>query len=265
MPIHNATPEAYQLYLEGQSLFSVIERAHLQAAIEKFEAAIGKSEFFARAWGYRSYCTAQIVVAGHAEPFEVETLKEDAENYAKKAVDYGGDDYANHWDLAFAKLHRGKYQEAKDVYDHALALFDHETDKLDRRNDLLVDMAEACIFTGDIGRAMQLLDRAVRIPDWYRWIRAWAEFNAENYPEAITQINAMRKKPGEPGYVPDIQLLLAVAYACNNQDQDAGEALARLKTLRPAWTLAKELERNPFVKTEDRQRWEDGMKRAKFS
>ena len=45
----------------------------------------------------------------------------------------------------------------------------------------------------------------------------------------------------------------------------ADEALNRLKTLRPAWTLAKELERNPFVRPEDRQRWEDGMKRAKFS
>jgi tetratricopeptide (TPR) repeat protein len=195
----------------------------------------------------------------------VTALKESAEEYARAAVGYGEDDYANHWDLAFVLLNRGKDQEAMAVYDRALALFDYETDELDRRNDLLVDMAEACIFTGDIDRAMYLLDRAVRIPDWYRWIRAWAEFNAQRFPEAIAQINAMRKKPGEPGYVPDIQLLLAVAYACNDQPEAADEALNRPKTLRPAWTLAKELERNPFVRPEDRRRRENGMKRAKFS
>jgi hypothetical protein len=56
--IHNATPEAYQLYIEGQSLFSIIERAQLQAAITKFEQAIERSPLFARAGGYRAYCTA---------------------------------------------------------------------------------------------------------------------------------------------------------------------------------------------------------------
>jgi len=265
VPIHNATPEAYQLYLEGQALFSIIERDELQAAIDKFDAAIGKSQQFARAWGYRAYCTAQIFVAGHAEDFELASLKADALKYAEKAVEYGDDDYANHWNLAFVLLNCGRDKEAMIEYEKALQLFDHETDKLDRRNDLMVDMAEACIYTGDTPRALHLLDRAIRIPDWYRWIRAWAEFNVENNPEAIKQINAMRKKPGEPGYVPDIQLLLAAAYACDNQTGAADEALARLKTLRPEWTLAKEMARNPFVESEDRLRWENGMKKAKFT
>lgn len=264
MPIHKATPQAYQLYLEGQRLFSILERAHLQAAIDKFKAATGLSPEFARAWGYLAYCEAQIFVAGFAEQSDA-PLMGLAEDHARAAVGWDDNDYANHWDLAFVLLNRGKDKEAMVEYERALTLFDNEADKLDRRNDLLVDMAEACVYTGDTQRALGLLDRAVRIPDWYRWIRAFAEFNAENYPEAIEQINLMRKKPGEPGYVPDIQLLLAVAYACDGKDTPAQEALQRLKDLRPAWTLNQELARNPFVRTEDRDRWENGMKKAKFS
>jgi tetratricopeptide (TPR) repeat protein len=265
VPIHKATPEAYQLYMEGQRLFSTIERAHLQAAIDKFEAATEISSEFARAWGYWAYCLAQILVAGHAQQAEVASLMEQAEEYARKAVCLGDDDYANHWDLAFVLLNRDKDKEAMGEYERALWLFDNQTDMLDRRNDLLVDMAEACVYTGDTERALYLLDRAIRIPDWYRWIRAWAEFNAENYPRSITEINAMRKKPGQAGYVPDIQLLLAVAHACNDEPEAADAALQRLKDLRPDWTLARELDRNPFVNAGDRQRWEDGMKKAKFS
>jgi tetratricopeptide (TPR) repeat protein len=265
MPINNATPEAYQLYLEGQVLFSIIERDHLVSAAAKFERATQLSPEFARAWGYWAYCLAQIFVSGHAEPNEFSALMETAERYARLAVKYDEKDYANHWDLAFVLLNSGNDKEAMGEYECALMLFDNETDKLDRRNDLLVEMAEFYIYRGEKERALKLLDRAVKIPDWYRWIRAWAEFNAQNYQGSIQQINAMRKKPGEAGYVPDIQLLLAVAYACAEQPEAADAALNRLKDLRPDWTLAKELERNPFVNGADRKHWEDGMKKAKFS
>ena len=265
MPIHKATPEAYKLYLEGQTLFSIIERVHLESAAAKFEQATEISPEFARAWGYWGYCLAQIFVGGHAKQFEVSELMDTAERYALNAVRLDDTDYANHWDLAFVLLNRGRDSEAIDEYEYALKLFDNETDKLDRRNDLLVEMAEAFVYRGDAKRALELLDRAIRIPDWYRWIRSWADFNAQDYQGAIQQINAMHKKPGESGYVPDIQLLLAVAYACNEEPEAAQAALKRLKDLRPDWTLARELERNPFVKADDRKRWEDGMKKAKFS
>lgn len=265
MSLNNATPKAYELYLEGQGLFSIVERGHLEDAAAKFREAAKESPNFARAWGHLAYCLTQIVVAGHAhDQAEADALLGDAENHANEAVRLDQDDYANQWDLAFVLLNRGKSKQALAEYDKALDLFDKRTDKLDRRNDLLVEMAEAHVYDGNTQRAFELLDRAVRIPDWYRWIRAWACFNARDYQGAIDQIGAMHKACGDPGYVPDIQLLLAAAYAYAGEPKQAAEALARLKQGRNDWTLARELARNPFSKDADRRHWEEGMKKAGF-
>lgn len=258
-------PNALGPYLEGQRIFSVIQRKELEASAEKFQEAIKQSQTFARAWGHWAYCLAQIVVAGHASgPDESKTLLKQAEGYARAAVDLDQHDYANRWDLAFVLLNQGRMDEALAEYDEALNLFDNFTDKLDRRNDLLVEMAEAHIYNGDTNRAFELLDRAVKVPDWYRWIRAWACFNARDYQGVIDQINTMHKAVLSPGYVPDIQLLLAAAYAYAGEQDLARAALDRLRQGRPDWTLERELARNPFRNAADRQHWEDGMKKAGF-
>ena len=260
------TPKAFDLYLEGQRLFSIIERKRLEQAAEKFREATVEAPNFARAWGHLAYCLAQIMVGGHAvQALEATSLLNEAEGYARKAVKLDPHDYANRWDLGFVLLNQGRTKEAFVEYDSALDLFDRRTDMLERRNDLLVEMAEAHIYDGNLKRAFELLDRAVRIPDWYRWIRAWACFNARDYRGAIDQINSMHKRCGEEGYVPDIQLLLAASHAHNGEPKLANEALARLKKGRPDWTLGRELARNPFTNEADREHWEAGMKRAGFA
>lgn len=261
----NITPKAFDLYLEGQRLFSVIERRHLEAAAEKFRQVTIEAPDFARGWGHLAYALAQIVVGGHArQKSEAVSLLDEAETHARHAVKLDPDDYANRWDLGFVLLNQGRSKEAFAEYEAALDLFDRRTDMLERRNDLLVELAEAHVYDGNTKRAFELLDRAVRVPDWYRWIRAWACFNARDYQGAIDQINTMHKRAGEPGYVPDIQLLLATAHACNGDQKEAAAALDRLKKGRPDWSLARELARNPFTNDADRQHWEDGMKRAGF-
>lgn len=262
----SATPKAFSLYLEGQRLFSIIKRGQLEAAAEKFKLATEDSPGFARAWGHLAYCLTQIVVGGHVkDKKEATSLLDTAEAHARKSVSLDEDDYANRWDLAFVLLNQGRAKEAFSEYDHAIDLFDKHTDKVDRRNDLLVEMAEAYVYDGNTKRAFELLDRAIRIPDWYRWIRAWACFNARDYRGAIDQINAMHKMHSDLGYVPDIQLLLAAAHAYAGESKLAGDALGRLKKGRPDWTLSRELARNPFSNEVDRQHWEDGMKKAGFS
>lgn len=261
-----ATPTAYELYLEGQKTLSIIERWQIEAAVDKFRRATEEAPNFARAWGHLAYALAQIAVGGHAkDAAEAESLLAEAESHARKAVELDPEDYANRWDLAFVLLNQGRHKEAFPEYDEALYLFDHRTDKLDRRNDLLVEMAEAYVYAGNTDRAFELLDRAVRVPDWYRWIRAWACFNARDYRGAIAQINAMHKTCGDAGYVPDIQLLLAAAYAYADEPKLAGDALGRLKQGRKDWTLARELQRNPFTNDADRAHWEEGMRRAGFT
>lgn len=266
MSLKNTSDEAFALYLEGQQLFSVIDRKDLDAALAKFRAATSLSPDFARAWGHIAYCLAQIVVGGHErDRTRAKQLLEEAEGHARTAISLDAGDYANHWDLAFVLLNLGRGEEAYRAYEHALALFDRQTDKLDRRNDLLVEMAEAYVYAGNSDRAFELLDRAVRVPDWYRWIRAWAHFNRREYKETIAEITAMRKKCFDAGYVPDIQLLLAAAYAYIGDNALAQEALGRLRKARADWDLASELARNPFASEKDRLHWEEGMRRAGFN
>jgi tetratricopeptide (TPR) repeat protein len=259
-------PGAFDHYLEGQKMFSVIQRRSLDDAESRFRRATDEAPDFARGWGHLAYALAQIVVGGHEpDPKRAGALLAEAEGHARKAVDLDPEDYANRWDLAFVLLNQGRRDEAFAEYDAALDLFDRRTDMLERRNDLLVEVAEAHVYDGNIKRAFELLDRAVRIPDWYRWIRAWACFNARDYQGAIDQINGMHKKVGDAAYVPDIQLLLAAAYAHQGNSAAAGKALANLKKGRPDWTLGRELARNPFTNDADRQHWEAGMKAAGFA
>jgi tetratricopeptide (TPR) repeat protein len=257
---------AYESYLAAQRGFSIIARSSLDNASGGFRAVVAQAPEFARGWGHLGYALAQTVVGGHlTEGEDPKSVLAEAEGCARKAVELDPEDYANRWDLGFILLNQGRRDEAFVEYDKALDLFDHRTDMLERRNDLLVEVAEAHIYDGNIQRAFELLDRAVRIPDWYRWIRAWACFNARDYQGAIDQINAMHKAFGDPAYVPDIQLLLAAAHAKKGNSAAAGEALARLRQGRPEWTLAKELARNPFANEADRQHWEEGMRAAGFT
>jgi adenylate cyclase len=255
---------AFDLYLEGQKMFSVIERKTLEACADKFRAATKKAPSFARAWGHLAYVLTQIVVGGHADAKEAKSLLSEAEGHAKKAVKLDGDDYANRWDLAFVWLNQGRIDEALAEYERALDLFDNKTDMLERRMDLLVEMAEAYVYAGESTRAFVLLDRAFRIPDWYRWIRGWACFNARDYDGTIQQLGAMRKQPGQERYVEDIQLLLAAAQAQGGMPSRAGLAVERLVRGRPGWTVKRELARNPFRKDADRKHWAEAMKKAGF-
>jgi tetratricopeptide (TPR) repeat protein len=260
-----AARSAFELYLEGQKLFSVIERKHLEAAADKFRQAVKLAPDFARGWGHLAYALAQIVVGGHAKsPDEAAALLSTAERHARKAVKLDGQDYANRWDLAFVWLNQGRMDEALAEYERALRLFDNRTDMLDRRMDLLVEMAEAYVYAGNTERAFALLDRAFRIPDWYRWIRAWACYNARDYKGVAQQIGAMRKKYGDAGYVPDIQLLLAAAQAQGGAVPRAQKSMRRVEDGRPGWSIERELARNPFRNAKDRQHWAEGMKKAGF-
>lgn len=266
MPNNNISTQALDLYLAGQKGFSVIERSAIEGVAGNFRQAVAEAPDFARGWGHLAYAMAQAVVGGHIEDkAEADAMLTEAEGHARKAVALDPNDYANRWDLGFVLLNQGRRDDAFAEYDKALELFDHNTDMMERRNDLLVEIAEAHIYDGNIARAFELLDRAVKIPDWYRWIRAWACFNARDYQGAIDQIEGMRKKFDDPAYVSEIQLLLAAAYAKKGDSQQAAAALDRLRKGRPGWTLAKELARNPFTHASDRQHWEEAMRAAGFS
>ena len=201
--------KAFKAYIEGQKAFSILSERDVLRGRQKFETATVLDPGFARAWGYLSYSYSRSALTVWGKPGDLGR----AEKFAKKAIKLDEDDYAPHWDLAYAYLNGGKHNAALKEYKAALDLYENWTDMLDRKHGLLAEMAEAYTYVGQPQKAIDLLQRAKRYPDWYRWNLGCAYYHAKQYDAALDELERMNLKPGEPRYVMDVQLFIAAAYA----------------------------------------------------
>jgi tetratricopeptide (TPR) repeat protein len=201
-------PQAFRLYLEGEKLFSVVLQQDMKRSRDKFRRATELDPKFARAWGWRSYVHVRSVLL----EWLPEKAMSDAGKWASMAVKLDPLDYATHWDLGFYNLNSRDFEAAKKCYLKGIDLYDNATDQLDRKPGILAEAAEGFLHSGDPDTAITLLERAMRIPDWYRWNLGWAYYQAKRYDEALAMLSSMRSKPGDRSYVPETQLFLAAAY-----------------------------------------------------
>ncbi|MEA2782623.1 MAG: hypothetical protein QOK29_4167 [Rhodospirillaceae bacterium] len=199
--------EAFQHYLDGERLFSVVSKSDMKKSRDKFRLATEIDPKFARAWGWRSYAHVRSVL----RKWLPERAMTDAREWAERAVTLAPLDYATHWDLGFYHLNAKEFGDATDRYERGIELFDNGTDQLDRKPGILAEAAEAYIHTGNSERAIELLERAVRIPDWYRWNLGWAYYQAKRYDEALAVLRSIRSRPGDRSYVPEIALFIIAA------------------------------------------------------
>lgn len=252
-------PDAFKAYLEGERLFSIISEADMNRSRKKFEDAITLDPSYARAHGYLSYTYARSVLAGWAPESDIKK----AISLAKKAVKLDPNDYAPHWDLAFAYLNDRQFKMAMKEYGKALDLYTNFTDLLDRKHGLLAEMAEAYIYVGKPDKAIAMLERAQSIPDWYRWNLGWAYYNAKEYDLAIQELGKMTLEPGDPGYVMDVQLFVAAAYAQKGNLTMAKAALKLFTQNVPGrYTIQDAKKRGRFKYTTHEEHWLDGLRKA---
>jgi tetratricopeptide (TPR) repeat protein len=162
---------------------------------------------FARAWGWRSYAEVRSVLRGWLP----EERMAEAGEWARTAVKLGEYDYATHWDLAFWHLNRRDFPAALASYERGIYLYDHETDLLDRKPGILAEAAEGFIHAGQPSRAIGLLVRAMKVPDWYRWNLGFAYYQAQLHDAALEMLQSMHSKPGDWSYVPDAQLFIVIS------------------------------------------------------
>lgn len=261
-----ANRAAFKAYLEGERLFTVVDRARMARCRRQFEKATGLDPAFARAWGWRAYATVRSVLAGWLPEAQMQA----AGAWAEEATRLDPDDYATWWDLAFYHLNTGDFRAARRHYERALRLYDRETDLLDRKPGLLAEMGEAYVHMGEAGRGIALLERAMRVPDWYKWNLGWAHFLTGAYDKAIAAYESMRARPGDRGYVPEVALFLAAAYerkaaqarrrrdaAAEAEARRAAErALGRFRRAQPDVTLQDALRhRSRFQDARAAERW----------
>jgi tetratricopeptide (TPR) repeat protein len=200
--------EAFLLYIEAERLFTVVSQSDMEKCRDKFRIVTEMDPLFARAWGWRSYTHVRSVLRGWLP----ESAMIDAGTWAQRAVEYGPHDYATHWDLAFYYLNSRQFQDAIKSYEKGIELYDHETDLLDRKPGILAEAGEGFIHVGSTARAVELLQRAMHIPDWYRWNLGFAYYQDRRPDEALAVLQSMRAKPGDRSYVPDAVLFTVIAY-----------------------------------------------------
>ena len=204
---------AFKAYLEGERLFTVVDKKQMAKCCAKFERATNLDKKFARAWGWRSYATARCVLQGWLP----KAALKDAKAWAKKAVKLDPDDYAPLWDLAFVYLNKGDFKKAIATYEKAHKLYNNGTDRLDRKPGLLAEMAEAYVHAGDPKTGIALLERATRCPEWYLWNQGWAYYHARDYEKALDALSKISLSPKNPQFVPEVYLFLAAAHYRNAQ------------------------------------------------
>ncbi len=278
-------PKALKLYLKGEAAFSPNDRDKIRESQKLFIEAIQEDAGFARAYGYLSYTYTESTIGRWKGAKGVEATLAKAENLALKAVDLGPDDYANHWDLAFCYLHQApcqdsarrrtaRYDKAMAQFKRARKLFHEKTANIDRKPGLLAEMGEATIYCGDPKRGVELIERALHIPDWYRWNLALGYYFLKRFQDAIDEVGRMFRKPGDDHYVFGVQLVIAAANvrlaeqeepgsaAAMNKMVDAKAAMTKYLSTTPGWTVKDEVGRMPFRQKRDENYWIDALVKA---
>jgi tetratricopeptide (TPR) repeat protein len=259
----SSNQDAVRLFLEAEDAFTTISAEQWGRCRESFERAVELDGDFARALGELSYALIHGVAAGFCDKKESEAVMERAMKLAERAVELDADDYANRWNLAFALMSRKRFDEAVDEYGKALRLFETATDRIDRKPGLLAEMGEALVFAGRPREGMAMIERAItRVPDWYRWNMGFACYCAREYARAIDELGRMYRKPGDPRYVIDVQLLAAACHAQLGADAEAERALDLFRAAKPDWTIKQELLRTPFRNAADEAHWIEGLRKA---
>jgi tetratricopeptide (TPR) repeat protein len=262
--------EAFKLYLEGERLFSVVAESDMAESRERFRDATKLDPGFARAWGWRSYTQVRSVLRGWLPEAEMAQ----GGKWAEKAVGLDPLDFATHWDLGFYSLNTRHFDKALESYRHGIKLYDEDTDQLDRKPGILAEAAEGFIHAGDPETAIALLERAMRIPDWYRWNLGFAYYQAGRFDEAVAVLQSMRARPGDRAYVPEAELFLIAAHyrksaaltaegnslAAGNSMAHATEGIHRFKADNPGFRLEEAVaHRSRFKNKADEDYWSEPL------
>jgi tetratricopeptide (TPR) repeat protein len=171
---------------------------------------------------------------------------------ALEAVARDGMDARGFAELGFVHLYRRMLEPALKAYEHALELNPNDA-------DVLAEMGDALNSDGQSERAVQVLQRAMRLnpspPDWYLWYLGGALFDLRRYAEVIDTVSAMRD-PTEG------QRLLAASCAYLGRSDEASAHAQEVLRAHPNFSTAEWRQVAPFGDKDRLDHYLTGLKLA---
>jgi tetratricopeptide (TPR) repeat protein len=268
---------AFTEWKAGTRLFPINSQGDFNGALRHFKAAVKLDDRFARAYGWLAYT----YVTGHIDDWKFPKTKAgitaaqrlmEARKLADRAVKLAPNDYDTLWAKGFVRLHTGDARVAENSFNKARAL------NYGNR-ELLAENADERVYAGHPDKAIELIMRARAIPDWQRWVLAWAYyFKARKdpvfYELALRELQQLIEQPGQGRTPAEILMLLAAIRGQKSRlpknPNAAGDRQRAIKHRKAYEKLRKvrklkEIEAtNPFRRNTDRRHWLAGLKAAGF-
>ncbi len=269
---------AFAEWKAGTRLFPLNSQGDFNGAMRHFKEAIDLDDRFARAYGWLAYT----YVTGHIDDWKfpkaeagltVAQRLEEARKLADQAVKLAPNDYDTLWAKGFVRLHTGDAKVAENHFNKARAL------NYGNR-ELLAENADERVYAGHPDKAIELIMRARAIPNWQRWVLAWAYyFKARKdpifYDMALQELQQVTEQPGHGRAPGEILILLAAIHGQKSRlpknpkaaddERQATECRKAFRKLRNSRRTRQDFDKtNPFRRTADRQHWQNGLKAAGF-
>jgi adenylate cyclase len=241
---------AYGLVLRGQELSIRLRQQENLHARRLFEQAAevdpsygrpyaGLSRTFNVAWQYR-WAEAP------------EACLDRAVDLALEAIQHDSLDARGFSQLGYAYLFK-KHRDA------SLAAYEQAIDLNPNDADILADMAIATRSSGDIHRALHLMQRAMRLnpfyPDVYLWILGETYFDLGDYEHAVGTLQKMRDQS-------EGHRLLAASYAHLGKVEEARYHAQRVMEAHPNFSIEHWRNVPPDKNPEPLERFLEGLRLA---
>jgi adenylate cyclase len=251
---HFPDPEAYDLLLQGNVLFSRFTLLDLAAARDFYQRAIEIDPNYARPRANFAFTLALEVGFGWSDDPENDLRK--AESYINEALRL---DPTTHQ----AYLAQGVLLRAQRRYDAAIKAFARAIELSPNSADAYSMQSLTFVFSGDPNAALKAIDSAMRRspdqPFFYLHTKAMALLHLERYPESVELFRAALSKNAD--FVParlGLASALAILGNLGEAEWEYQEVLVRI----PEFTLLREQARAPYADTNDLLRYMGGLKIA---
>ncbi|MBX6322765.1 MAG: tetratricopeptide repeat protein, partial [Rhodospirillaceae bacterium] len=225
---------AYGLVLRGQHLILQFSKEANWHARRLFEEAIEIAPDYGRAYSSMSR-THNLDWRYSWSPSPEESL-DAAVEFARAAVQRDSVDARAFAELGYAHLYKKQHDEALADYARALTLNPNDA-------DIIAEYADALVYVGQPGKAVELLEKAMRLnpyyPDWYLWYLADAYFTMGRHADVIAAVHRMQN-PDEG------RRMLAASYAYLGMMEEARAQAREVLRLHPGFTISQWRLRPPY-------------------